>query len=110
MHELSIAQSLLETVQTYAPKRVFSIRMKIGALTAVLPDSLTFAFEALRPGTTAESARLVIDQIPVRCSCKACALEFEMERLLFVCPNCGGTKLDVLSGNELDIVELELEE
>ena len=65
MHELSIMQSALSVALDQARQagasRVHVIRLRIGALSGVVPDALEFAFEALAPGTPAEGAELAID-------------------------------------------------
>jgi hydrogenase nickel incorporation protein HypA/HybF len=52
MHELSIMQSALDQVLEKARQagasRVHAIRLRIGALSGVVPDALQFAFEATR--------------------------------------------------------------
>ena len=65
MHELSIMQSALSLALDQARQagaaRVHTIRLRIGALSGVVPDALEFAFEALTPGTLAEGAQLAIE-------------------------------------------------
>jgi hydrogenase nickel incorporation protein HypA/HybF len=118
MHEMSIAQSILEVVQQYArandhtggvnASRVKSVRLRIGEMAGVVPESLRFCFEAASDGTEAQGAELLIDEVPIRCRCDSCDLEFLAERFLFLCPTCGSSDVEVLSGNELDVVELDL--
>ncbi|MDQ3358574.1 MAG: hydrogenase maturation nickel metallochaperone HypA, partial [Actinomycetota bacterium] len=46
MHELSIAESVVEAVlQRTGEQRVTVIRIQIGRLSGVVPDALTFCFE-----------------------------------------------------------------
>ena len=65
MHELSIMQSALSLALDQARQagasRVHTIRLRIGALSGVVPDALEFAFEALVPGTLAEGAKLAVE-------------------------------------------------
>ena len=73
MHELSIMQSALSLALDQARQaggsRVHTIRLRIGALSGVVPDALEFAFEALAPGTPAEGAKLAIEHVPARFWC-----------------------------------------
>jgi len=118
MHEMSIAQSILEVVQQYAKandragdagaSKVKSIRLRIGEMAGVVPESLRFCFEVASEGTVAQGAELLIDEVPVRCHCVSCGVDFSAERFLFLCPTCGASDVEVLSGNELDVVELDL--
>ena len=110
MHEMSIAQGIIDTIQPYATSKIKKIRMRIGKLTEVMPDSLLFSFDVIRHGTPAEDAELEIELVPVRGGCRKCHAEFELERFVFVCPECKSNEVDMLAGNELEVVELELEE
>lgn len=118
MHEMSIAQSILNVVQQYAKgndhardgdvPKVKSIRLRIGEMAGVVPESLRFCFEVASEGTTAQGAELLIDEVPIRCGCANCNAEFSVEHFLFLCPKCGTSDVEVISGNELDVVELDL--
>ena len=46
----------LEQAQAAGAQRLLRVRLRIGALSGVVPEALTFAFEALTPGTLAEGA------------------------------------------------------
>jgi hydrogenase nickel incorporation protein HypA/HybF len=113
MHELSIMQGALEMALTRAAQenasRVHVIRLRVGALSGVVPDALQFAFEALREGTPAAGAELCIDSVPARFWCRACAREFEAEDMLAVCPQCGGSRAELRAGRELELASLEIE-
>ena len=61
MHELSIATAIVEAcVDRAAGSRIIRIRVEVGQLAAVLPDSLHFCFELCAQNTTAEGATLEI--------------------------------------------------
>ena len=111
MHELSITQSLLEIVNQevakHAISRVTSVKLKVGKLRAIEPTSLTFCFEILSKDTAVEGAELVIEVVPVRARCLGCGESFEVDGLLFACPNCSGHKIEMISGRELSIVEIQ---
>ena len=92
MHELSIMQSALSLALDQARQagavRVHLIRLRIGALSGVVPDALEFAFEALTPGTLAEGARLAIEPVPARFWCATCTREFQSDDMFAECPGC----------------------
>jgi hydrogenase nickel incorporation protein HypA/HybF len=77
MHELGIAQNILEIVQQYVPKEqtaaVRSIRIRVGPLSGIVPDSLEFCFQAIVHETDMQQARLAIDQLPAILKCKKCS-------------------------------------
>ncbi len=84
--------------------------MRIGRLTAVVPESLRYHFDLLTPGTLLNGATLVIEEIPVRGRCADCAATFEINSLSFTCPRCGSGFVELTSGRELQVVSLETRE
>lgn len=113
MHEMSIAQSLLNIIlqesETHQVRRVVSVALKVGELSSVETESLRFCFELIAEGTIVEGAELRIERVPVTCRCEECDAEFSVEHLLFICPSCGSRRVEVLSGRELNIQSLEAE-
>ena len=113
MHELSIAQSIMQIVLSEAEKakarRVTKVTLKIGDLAGVVPDSISFCFELLSRSTIAENAALTIEKVPVRGHCPQCEKEFVIEENLYFCSTCGNTKIELTSGRELLVERLEIE-
>jgi hydrogenase nickel incorporation protein HypA/HybF len=114
MHELSIAQNLLEIVEQYVPPErragVREVRVRAGRLSGILPDSLQFCFEAITAGTPLAGSRLKIEEIPIRLKCAACNTTCEVEEPPFRCPLCDGFQVEVVTGMELQVVDIELAE
>jgi len=114
MHELSIAQNIVEIVQQYVPGEaipgVRSVRVRVGKLSGIVPDSLEFSFSAIVAGSPLESARLDIEHVPAVCRCEDCGIEFEVADFVFVCPGCSGMHTRLTSGSDLQVVDIELEE
>jgi hydrogenase nickel incorporation protein HypA/HybF len=113
MHELSIMESALglavEQARQAGAKRVHVIRLRIGALSGVVPEALEFAFEALTPGTAAEGARLDVEHIPARFWCGTCTREFEAENMFPECPGCQRPSAELRAGREMELASLEIE-
>ena len=113
MHELSIMESALslalEKAQEAGARRVQGIRLRIGALSGVVPEALEFAFEALVPGTPAEGAQLAIEHVPARFWCTTCTREFEAPDMLAECPECHNPSADLRAGREMELASLEIE-
>jgi hydrogenase nickel incorporation protein HypA/HybF len=114
MHEVSIALSLLERVieecQGKGYSRVNSIRVDIGRASGIMPDALSFSFNAIKTDTIAADAELIINEVPLRAQCMDCQSEFASEETyIFMCPACGSITFSVISGRELDITEIEVE-
>ena len=110
MHELSISRAIVETANRHAAAgRVLSVRVAIGALRQVLPDSLRFYFEIVARGTACDGALLDTHLVPARMRC-ACGEEWELADVCFTCPRCGGAEVTVLCGDELCVESIEVEE
>ncbi len=114
MHELAIANSIMNTVaqeaETRNLKTVKAIGLKIGVLTDVVPEALEFGFSAITAGTALEGTRLEIMSIPVKGRCRKCGDSFGVNGLVFVCPDCGAGDIIVEQGQELDIAYIEVDD
>jgi len=113
MHELSIMDSALtvalEQAEKAGAKRVHVVRLRIGALSGVVPEALQFAFEALAPGTAAEGGQLAIENVPARFWCAACSREFQPDDMFAECPDCHEPSGDLRAGREMEVASLEIE-
>jgi hydrogenase nickel incorporation protein HypA/HybF len=113
MHELSIMESALNLALEQARKngavRVHALRLRIGALSGVVPDALQFAFEALTPGTAAEGAELLIDNVPARFWCQSCSCEFQADDLFAECPTCSRPSGEIRAGREMELASMEID-
>lgn len=108
MHEMAITQSVVDAVCEHAAgRRVHSIKLEVGALCAVVPDSMQFCFELVTEGTVADGARLDLDVQPGTARCRTCAKEFELHDLILLCP-CGSADVQVLAGRDLKILSMEV--
>jgi hydrogenase nickel incorporation protein HypA/HybF len=110
MHELSIAEAVVEVASRHAGgRRVRSVEVLVGHLRQVVPSALEFAFELVTVGTALEGAELVIEDVPARGRCRACGEESVMEAFPLQCARCGGLDLEILAGEELLVDSLEVE-
>jgi len=113
MHEMSIAQSVLDIIvqetQNHNVKRVLSVALKVGDLSAVETESLRFCFELLTKNTVAEGARLDIERVEVTCRCLQCGSHFSVQQLMFSCPACESGRVEMLTGRELSVESFEAE-
>jgi hydrogenase nickel incorporation protein HypA/HybF len=113
MHEMGIAMEVVEIVEASIPAdqaraRVARVNLRIGKLSALVPDSLRFCFEVAARETRVAGAELVIEEIPVTARCRICDYHWTLEEPLFVCPACRGTEIQMLTGREMDIETIEL--
>ena len=113
MHELSIARSLLKIVEDESKKhgvsQVTQVHLRIGTLTAIVPEALTFSFEIISERTVAEGAAVDIEVVPGRGRCQNCSIEFDVGSAFFLCPKCGEIASEIISGRELEITHIEAE-
>ena len=113
MHEMGIVMQIVEIATAAIPPdikdpKVARLNLRIGKLTAVVPQSLRFCFEIASKDTPLEGAELAIEEVPIVARCQACAHEWTIESADFMCPKCQSGKVDIISGRELDIASLEL--
>lgn len=112
MHELSVAQEILKIVDHYlpdpSPNSVKFIKIKVGKFSNILTDSLAFCYEALVDSTPLQGSKLKIEESPVKISCSNCNQEFEIEPPVFSCPGCTHNHIRIISGTELQVEEIEL--
>ena len=104
----SALSQALDEARKAGASRVHEIRLRIGALSGVVPDALQFAFESLVEGTAAEDAKLTIEHIPARFWCEKCRREFETARLFAECPACNNPSRELRAGRELELASLEI--
>lgn len=108
MHELSITQSIVDAVCERASGRpVHAIRVRVGALTAMVPESMRFCFNLITEGTAAQGAVLEIDQAQGTALCRSCGADFTLTDLVLLCA-CGSADVEVTSGRELEIVSMRV--
>ena len=108
MHELSIAEAIVEACAERADgARVQRVRLEIGKLAGVVPDSIRFCFEVCVRDTPLDGAELEIVEIAGRGVCRTCHGVIELETLLGSCA-CGSTSFDIVTGEELRVKDMEL--
>ena len=114
MHELSVAESILEIVRTNVPPgeelAVKSVKLKVGRLAGVVADSLDFCFTAITQETPFEDVMLDIEMTPFVIQCRTCGTSSGNESGVAVCPACSSTETEVVSGTELQVMAIELQD
>jgi len=113
MHEVSLCESIMDILKEEAARagavRVKSVRLLIGELSGAVPDAMRFAFEVVSKGTLADGAALEIVSVPLTARCRGCGAEFAVEGYAFSCEKCGGPDIEIVSGRELMVDEVEME-
>ncbi len=113
MHELSIATRIIDMAVQHARKqkayRINEIHVNVGDFSGVEKDSLLFCFDEMCKGTIADNSKLNINSIAAVGLCLDCQIEFPMESLFSICVFCGGSKITLIRGMEMDIKYLKIE-
>ncbi len=111
MHEMSIAQSILDIVIGEASKhnatKVANIRIRAGELRGIVPVHLNYYFQFVSKDTIAEGAELDIEVLPVRGRCEKCNLDFDVEEFKYECPECQGKDVETIQGLELMVKDFD---
>ncbi|KWX04814.1 hydrogenase expression/synthesis, HypA [Carbonactinospora thermoautotrophica] len=109
MHEVGLCEAILDAVERRAAGRpVRAVKVRVGALHRVVDSAMDSAFAMVATGTVAEHARIDLVVIPVRCRCPECGAQTEAEEMVAVCPRCGATGMELLSGDELLLESITL--
>lgn len=114
MHEISICQSILNTVQREMNgediEHIREIHLKVGLLSCVEPDVLKHVFSYIKEGTPFQNSELMIEMVEVSALCENCGNVFIVEKYKFVCPQCEAPVTNITEGKELLIDKIILEE
>jgi hydrogenase nickel incorporation protein HypA/HybF len=114
MHEASIAQSIIDIVTEQVEKGGFRsvsrVAVKVGHLSAIVPESLDFAFKALARGTAAGAATLEINEVAGEGRCRSCEHAFEADSFFVICPECSSGDVEIVGGDELTIESMDVEQ
>jgi hydrogenase nickel incorporation protein HypA/HybF len=110
MHELGITQNIISIVIEQAQgRKVQRVLLEIGQLSAIMPHAVEFCFPICATDTIVAGARLEIQEIPGLAKCRQCGAMVPLEKPFGIC-NCGSRQLDLITGEELKIKEIEIEE
>lgn len=111
MHEMSITQGIIDLCLEHASgRRVRSLHVEIGELGSVVPEAIEFCFEACSRETPLEGARLNIIRVPGLGECQECGLETSLTELYASCRHCGSNRVVIVTGEELRVREIEVDD
>jgi hydrogenase nickel incorporation protein HypA/HybF len=115
MHDLSIAQSLIELACDAAAREgadpVSKVIVRIGALSGVVKEALEFSFCIAAEGTACDGAKLEIEEVGVTIACPKCRATKPLRDLFdWRCPDCGTPTPEVIAGRELDLAAIVVEQ
>lgn len=112
MHEMSLCENLIQSIEAQSEIKKFSkvkaVYLEIGVFAGVEIESLRFCFDVICRGTIADSAQLIITELPAKTVCNNCQKECLIYDRLSPCPYCNSYNLHYLGGDEMRITELEV--
>jgi len=113
MHELSIAESIIDIVnentKQHPDKKVNKITLDIGVLSGVIPEALTFAFEELLKHSPYKNAMIEMNHIKAKAVCHQCKFIFEPNDIFTPCPACHSSDIELIEGKELNVRSIIIE-
>lgn len=114
MHELSVAQHLVEVVTEAlgdAPPHVVAVQVSVGPLSGVVPQALRFAWEPATSGTLLHGSSLDVEEVRATVYCTRCGTERELQDVTCVrCPVCSTPTPRVIRGRELEVTSVTVVE
>ncbi len=113
MHELSLAESIVQLIEDAAIEQQFTqvktVWLEVGQLACVEQESLRFFFDVVTEDSIARQAKLEIIEIAGQAVCKDCHRATLIATLHQACPQCGSYALHITQGDGMRIKELEVE-
>lgn len=110
MHELTLAESMMEIVERAAAqagaKKVTRVRLAIGALAHVETEALLFCCEVVCRNSVADGAQFEVERPPGRAHCHACGQDSVLDHLSFECPHCAAYGLHFIDGEQMQVMDI----
>ena len=112
MHEMAIAEGILDIALSYAQqndaRRIGRIGLLLGELSGVETDALSLCFSSLTADTIAADAVLTWERVPLTGRCHDCGKERALRPQDYLCPDCGGG-MEFTHGREMRVDYIEME-
>lgn len=113
MHEMSLAEGVLQLVQDTARRdrfaKIKTVWLEIGPLASIEPQAFEFCFDVVARGSIAEGARLEWVRLPAQAWCMQCSRNISVARWDDACPLCGSFQVQLSGGRDMRVKELEVE-
>jgi len=109
VHELSICSAIAKIAHDVAAGRaVERVRVDVGHLRQVVPDTLCHSWEMVVFDTPLQGSELEVRYVAAVIECRTCGGRTELEQPIFRCGECDGTDTTVVTGEELMVTSLDL--
>lgn len=111
MHELSLTQTLLEMTLAHANgRKVVGVYLLLGEFSDERPESIQFYWDDISKGTLAEGAELRFQPVAAKMQCQQCDTVFHPDEIVAECPNCKSFRVTLLSGDDIRLAGIDVEE
>jgi hydrogenase nickel incorporation protein HypA/HybF len=109
VHELSLCRAIVRVASQAADGRpVYRVRVRVGALRQVVPDTLVYCWDLLTKDTELSGSVLDVEAVPAQVNCTACGRTHTLHELALRCDACDSTDVMVIGGEELLVTTLDL--
>ncbi len=113
MHEMSLCEGVLQVLEDESHRQHFhkvkTVWLEIGSMSGVEIEAMRFCFDVVVRNTLADGATLEIIEVPAEAWCLNCSQTVTVQQRYDACPHCGNFQLQITSGEEMRIKELEVE-
>ena len=115
MHELGIVFSIMDTLEDVAKENqltsVQSVTVEVGEVSAVIPEYLADCWSwARQKRTLLQGCQLMVETLPAVTHCGGCEEDYPTVAYGRICPHCGSEKTWLLTGNEINIKQITVDE
>jgi hydrogenase nickel incorporation protein HypA/HybF len=110
VHELSLCQAIAGAVKPYADGRhIDVVRVQIGALRQVVPESLSFCWTLVRDFEDMPDAELELEIVTPEVQCRSCGQHSTIiSRWSLLCAHCASADVEVRRGDEFLVTSLDI--
>jgi Zn finger protein HypA/HybF involved in hydrogenase expression len=113
MHEMALADALLEQVRRHTPEgqHAVLVRIEAGPLQSIDPEAFKMAWQAVTTETELEGCAMDLASLPYSLSCPKCGRRWTAEDPFDACA-CGNDAISIsgaAGGNELRLISMEVE-
>lgn len=110
---MAIARSIVDIAVAAAEKenarRIIRVNVLAGELRGIIPAQLILCFGLMSENTIASGSHLSLETTPLVARCKTCQEDFAVKDYSYICPRCQGQDVEVVSGTELRVRDIEVE-
>ena len=110
MHELSLCRAIAGVIKPHAAgRRVDVVRVQVGALRQVVPETLSFCWTLVRDHEDMPGAELELELVPAEVACRDCGEQSQIaSRWSVCCPRCDSADVAVVHGEEFLVTSVDV--